>query len=106
MQKVPVSRDYDQVSWRRDLGILIKSLTDPKVSGQRGQDNEAENDSGSQVDTALYVTASQLSKQRDFLLPDIRSLLVRGEVEGLFSIEEKHEINEVRSQNHARALVH
>ncbi len=47
-------------------------------------------------DTALYLTASQLLRQRDFLLPDIRSLMVRGEVEGLFTIEEKHELNEAR----------
>ncbi len=78
-----------------------KEEKEKKPDEEGGGDSDESGGGGSSAiaaggDTALYLTASQLLRQRDFLLPDIRSLMVRGEVEGLFTIEEKHELNEAR----------
>ena len=46
-------------------------------------------------DTILYVHGSEMLRH-DFLLVDVDSLMASGEVPGIFSTEEKHELNEVR----------
>ncbi len=94
-------RDRRAASRREDdgQGKKKKGEEEEKKEEEAGEDAEeeakSEQDEFDRGDTALYVTASQLLRKRDFLLPDIRSLLIRGEVEGLFSIEERHELNEV-----------
>ncbi len=116
-----MSSSYGRKEWRQDLGRLVKRLMDtsskksraPAAASKKGEDVaekdgdnsspaeekvEEEEEKPERGDTALYVTASQLLRQRDFLLQDIQSLLIRGEVEGLFTIEERHELNEVRTQ--------
>jgi hypothetical protein len=74
---VPNSPIYDKHTWRSDLKRLIRG-----AGCQR-------------TDTVIYVTAGQMAKKR-FLLNDICSLMVRGEVFQLFSVEERNELNEVK----------
>ena len=73
---VPSSDSYPISKWRRDLARIIREIAKTAQ------------------DTVLYLTASQLSRQ-PFVLDDINSLLIRGEVMDLFSVEDKHELNEV-----------
>ena len=75
---VPSGSQNDQKTWRRDFGRLIRK------TGCFCKDS------------LLFLTARQLLKHK-FLLEDIISFLARGEVFGLFNLEERHELNEVIS---------
>ena len=72
-----MSPDYTKETWRDDLRKLIRN------AGSLRQD------------TILYVHGSELLRH-NFLLVDVDSLMASGEVPGIFSTEEKHELNEVR----------
>lgn len=72
---LPVCGTYTRESWRKDLKKLVSS------AGFNSQE------------TVIYVPATQLTRH-SFILEDIDSLLGRGEVSGLFTTKEKHQINE------------
>ena len=72
---VPSSPYYGMENWRRDLKKLVKKA-------------------GSQdKDTVIYVSAAQLLRF-NFVLHDVNSLMARGYVLDLFTVEERHELNE------------
>ena len=69
--------DYTRSAWRDDLRKLIR------------------NAGSLRKDTVLYVYGSEMLRH-DFLLNDVDALLASGEVPGIFSTDEKHELNEVK----------
>ena len=72
---LPVCSEYTREKWRKDLKDLVKN------AGLNSQE------------TVIYIPVTQLDRH-GFILDDINSLLGRGEVSGLFTAKEKHQINE------------
>ena len=72
---VPINSTYSKIMWRNDLRSLIK------------------NTGCYCKDTVLFFTLSQL-RDNSFLLEDLESLYTRGEILDLFSLDERHELNE------------
>ena len=72
---IPNSPTYTKEAWRSDLRDLIKR------AGSHA------------TDTVIYVSAGQLLRY-DFILYDVNSLMARGKVFNLFTLEERHELNE------------
>ena len=73
---LPISKQYGRHEWRRDLKKLIR------MAGSESKE------------IVTFMPAAQLL-QHDYLMQDVDSLFARGEVPGLFTLEEKHHLNEV-----------
>jgi dynein heavy chain len=82
-----LTTDYTKEVWRTDLRKLIRN------AGSLRQD------------TVLYVHGSEMLRH-EFLLNDVDSILASGEVPGIFSTDEKHELNEVREFHFFASLQH
>ncbi len=72
---LPISKQYNRDDWRFDLKRLIRMA---------GSENK---------EIVIFIPAVQLLEHA-YLMTDVDSLFARGEVPGLFSLEEKHQLNE------------